>query len=92
MNYYEAEGEYNPATGVACPDHWDYVSNCSKEGWSGLISEAHTAIRVTMDELALLAGIVTAETVTHTLARIPMSPGPSAYSLLLEPSLFKFPA
>ncbi len=89
MNYYDAEGEYNPAADVMPADYGNSLPGSIKEGWSGLIWEAHAAVRVTLDEIALLASIVTAETMSHAVSRMPGSPGLSAYSLLLEPSLFK---
>ncbi len=88
MNQLYEEHLYSAAVDMALIGQLD----CSRGRWGILIDEAQTAIRLTLDELALLAGIVTAETVTHTQAHPPASPGRSAYSLLLEPALFKFPA
>lgn len=90
MTYYEAEGQHNPhdEPELCLPE----CGKDTKGGWSGLVSDAHSAIRVTLEELALLASIVTAETVTHSLSHVPPLSGRSAYSLLLEPALFKFPA
>lgn len=92
MHYYDAEGEYNPsfdpaslAALHACDEH-----DCTRGNWGGLIDEAQAAIRLTLDEMAVLAGTVTAETVTHHYT--PSAPVRSAYSLLLEPALFRFPS
>ncbi len=59
MHCYDAEGECNPR--AAPGPHW------RREGWDRLLADAQTAVRVTLDELALLAGIVTAENVTQRM-------------------------
>lgn len=87
MEFFEAEGIYNPHL-ASTPI--DGEPDCVREGWGGLIGDAQTAIRLTLDELALLAGMATADTAIHALPRIPALPEPSAYSLLLEPALFNF--
>ena len=66
MNYYDAEGEYNP---VSCPGSQAGAMptdehDCAR-GWSGLVDEVQAVFRVTLDEMALLASTVTAETATH---------------------------
>lgn len=86
MEYLDAEGICNPVIDPQPDDQ----PNCIKKNWDSLIGDAQMALQVTLDELALLAGIVTAETATHTLPYIPASPDQSAYSLLLDPILFKF--
>ena len=83
MHYYDAEGDYNPMSGSGIGASG---AECARESWCGLLDEAQTVLRTTLDEIALLAGVVTAETETHT----PSAPAPSAYSLLLEPALFRF--
>lgn len=88
MEFFEAEGQYNPLAAPFPPDDPD----CAREGWGGLLGEAQTAILVTLDELALLAGISTAETATHAEPNFPPASERSAYSLLLEPALFHFPS
>jgi hypothetical protein len=87
MEYLDAEGIFNPEAKSLLIDQ----PNCAKGSWNSLIDDAQMALRVTLEELALLASIVTAETATHTLSHIPASPEQSAYSLLLEPTLFKLP-
>jgi hypothetical protein len=66
-------------------DSGEHTLNC----WNAMIGEAHKVIQVTLEELALLAGLATADTDeaggTHAEA-----PGHSAYSLLLDPGLFNF--
>lgn len=84
MKHLNAEGIYNPE---GKPDLIGQP-NCARGSWDSLIDDAQTALRITLEELAFLASIVTAETTTH----IPASPEQSAYSLLLEPSLFKLTA
>ncbi len=92
--YYDAEGEHNPMFGPGslsgafpADEH-----GCTRDNWSGLIGEAQAAFRITLDEIALLASIVTAETATQSKHHTPASPIRSAYSLLLEPAFFKFPS
>lgn len=87
MEYLDTEGMYNPEAESILIGQ----PNRAKNGWGSLIDDAQMALRVTLEELALLASIVTAETATHTLSHIPASPEQSAYSLLLEPTLFKLP-
>lgn len=88
MKHFNEESIYSPEAEPALIGQPD----CAKGCWDNLIGEAQMAIRVTLDELALLASIVTADTASHTLPYIPASPERSAYSLLLEPVLFKFPS
>jgi hypothetical protein len=94
MHYYDAEGEYNPIyssgpqAGALPVDEHD----CSRNSWGGLLDEANTAIRTTLEEIALLASTVTADTLTTGHPHVPASPIRSAYSLLLDPALFKLPA
>jgi len=61
---------------------------CSMEGCGTLFGEVHKAIRVTLDELAMLAGLATADTDHAQETHVPEHT-PSAYSLLLENSLFR---
>lgn len=87
MEYLDTEGIFNPEAQSLLIDQPD----SAKGSWNSLIDDAQMALRVTLEELALLASIVTAETATHTLSHLPASHEQSAYSLLLEPTLFKLP-
>ncbi len=77
MEYIQTEGMHNPA-----------LESNSPIGQSGkldsLFGGAQAAIRITLVELSLLAGIVTVDT---TLPSTPMS-SQSPYSLLLDPAIF----
>ena len=61
---------------------------CNIEGCGSLFGEVHKAIRITLEELAMLAGLATADTgVSQDTPSGETSP--SAYSLLLENTLFR---
>jgi hypothetical protein len=57
--------------------------------WNAMIGEAHKAIQVTLEELAWIAGLSTAATETPGAPHADPA-NRSAYSLLLEPALFRF--
>ncbi len=71
---------------LAARDDIDPAHAC----WNAMIGEAQKVIQVTLDELAMLASLATAETGTHC-GHAMETANRSAYSLLLEPALFRFP-
>ncbi len=72
---------------VAAHDDMDPAHAC----WNQMLGEAHRVIQVTLEELAMLASLATAETGTH-YGHATDAANRSAYSLLLEPALFRFPS
>lgn len=90
MKYYDAAGAYNPHAGPALIADSDCSPEGAPAGWANVMGDAQMAVWATLDELALLASIATADTISHALAPIPA--GLPACSLLLEPALFMFPS
>lgn len=56
-----------------------------------MLSETQKAVQLTLDDLAALARLATAAPDEYCSSH-PEAAGRSAYSLLLEPALFRFPA
>ncbi|HEY5994698.1 MAG TPA: hypothetical protein VIU46_08885 [Gallionellaceae bacterium] len=91
MHYTDAEGEYNPWSCHRAGTSFD-AHDCARESWGSLVGEARDAVRVPLDEMAMLARMVTAETITHSHLHTAAPRERSPYSLLIEPALFKFSA
>jgi hypothetical protein len=92
MHHHDTEGEFDLALTSHAGAFSSGEHDCARESWGGLVDEAQAALRVPLDEMALLASTVTAETATQRQPYTPATPVRSAYSLLLEPALLKFPA
>ncbi len=59
--------------------------------WNAMLSEAQKVLQLTLEELAVLAGLSTAAIEMPAGSHMDAA-SRSAYSLLLEPDLFRFPS
>jgi hypothetical protein len=87
MNFHPDAALDNPGLALAASDGVEPAQTC----WNAMISEAQKAIQVTLEELALLAGVATVAAETAWAPHADAAPR-SPYSLLLEPALFRFPS